>query len=255
MRFPVVHGVIDRRVLANWRCDPGVVGRLLPPPFRPALVAGHAIAGVCLIRLQALRPRLGGLVPKVLGVRSENAAHRIAVEWDEPGPAGSAVTRQGVYVPRRDTSSRLEALVGGRLFPGVHHRARFDVDEDADHVRVRVESDDGATRLSIDARRTDALPASSVFPDMATASSFFERAACGFSPDRSAGELEGLELRTRSWEVEPLEVAQVDSSFFEDACRFPSGSATFDCALLMRGVEHEWRGVEAPARSLVARSV
>ena len=57
MRITVIKGVIDRRVLANWRCDPDVVAKLLPPPFRPKLAGGYAIAGVCLIRLKAIRPR------------------------------------------------------------------------------------------------------------------------------------------------------------------------------------------------------
>src|SRR5688500_3199253 len=150
MRIPVIKGIIDRRVLANWHCDPSVVERLLPPPFRPKVAGGYAIAGVCLIRLKALRPRWGNTLPGFLGISSENAAHRIAVEWDDPGPDGSVVRREGVYIPRRDSSSRFNTLVGGRLFPGVHHRARFDVREDADHLHIAVESDDGATSLLLD---------------------------------------------------------------------------------------------------------
>ena len=29
---------------------------------------------------------------------------------------------------------------------------------------------------------------------------------------------------------------------FEDRALFPPGSVEFDCALLMRGIEHEWQG-------------
>ena len=32
------------------------------------------------------------------------------------------------------------------------------------------------------------------------------------------------------------------SNFFEDELLFPKGSIRFDCALLMRGIEHEWHG-------------
>ena len=39
----------------------------------------------------------------------ENAAHRIAVEWDDGG-----TIRTGVYIPRRDSSSYLNVLAGGR---------------------------------------------------------------------------------------------------------------------------------------------
>jgi len=245
MRIPVIQGVIDRRVLANWRCDPRAVARLLPPPFRPKLAGGYAIAGVCLIRLKAIRPR-ALWAPGNIGINSENAAHRIAVEWDEAGPDGRPVTREGVYIPRRDSSSRFNTLVGGRLFPGVHHHATFDVREAGDRLHIAVTSDDGAVRLSLDARFGTILPPGSVFPDVPTASAFFERGACGYSPGRKAGELQGLELRTLRWEVQPLEVERASSSFFDDAPRFPPGSAEFDCALLMRGIEHEWHSREAP---------
>jgi hypothetical protein len=252
MRIPVIKGVIDRRVLANWRCEPEVVARLLPPPFRPKLANGYAVAGVCLIRLKSIRPKLGDALPAALGISSENAAHRIAVEWDEPQPDGTLTAREGVYIPRRDSNSRLNALVGGRLFPGVHHHARFDVHEDDQRLHIAVESDDGVTRLLLEARRSVELPPSSVFPDLPTASAFFQRGACGYSPGRRDGELQGLELRTLRWEVQPLAVDRVESSFFDDAGRFPPGSAAFDCALLMRGVEHEWHERSAPL-ALAAR--
>ena len=55
-----------------------------------------------------------------MGLRSENAAHRVAVEWDE-GDEGDEVKR-GVYVLRRDTNSRLNAVAGGYLGVGVARR-------------------------------------------------------------------------------------------------------------------------------------
>lgn len=122
MFVPVIHGVIDRRILVNYRVDPAVLAALLPAPFRPKLVRGHGIAGICLIRLIHLRPR--GL-PASVGVASENAAHRIAVEWDEQGQ-----TREGVFIPRRDTASRLNTWLGGRVVPGFHEHARFHVVEE-----------------------------------------------------------------------------------------------------------------------------
>jgi len=78
MRIPVIRGMIKRRLLVNFRADPEVVQRILPEPFKPKLHAGHAIGGVCLIRLEKIRP--AGL-PEIVGLSSENAAHRIAVQW------------------------------------------------------------------------------------------------------------------------------------------------------------------------------
>src|SRR5450631_100992 len=78
MRLPALEGVIDRRLLVNYRVDPEIAARWLPAPFRPQLVNGFAVAGICLIRLVKLRP-VGA--PRWAGLTSENAAHRIAVEW------------------------------------------------------------------------------------------------------------------------------------------------------------------------------
>jgi hypothetical protein len=82
MRIPVVRGVIDRRLLVNYHVDPGVLAPLLPPPFRPKLMHGAGMVGICLIRLKQIRPEF---LPAWLGIASENAAHRTAVEWDDRG--------------------------------------------------------------------------------------------------------------------------------------------------------------------------
>lgn len=101
MRIPVIQGVIDRRILVNYRVAPEAMAGVLPPPFRPLLVHGYAIGGICLIRLKQVRPRR---LPLPMGIGSENAAHRIAVQWEQDGER-----REGVYIPRRDTDSRLNA--------------------------------------------------------------------------------------------------------------------------------------------------
>ncbi|MDA1162913.1 MAG: hypothetical protein O3B13_07415, partial [Planctomycetota bacterium] len=93
--------------------------------FRPQKVHGYSIAGICLIRLKHVRP---GFLPACVGISSENAAHRIAVEWDNDNGV-----RTGVFIPRRDTSVWLNAFARGRLFPGVHHCADFEIQETLDH--------------------------------------------------------------------------------------------------------------------------
>lgn len=232
MRIPVIQGVIDRRMLVNFRVRPESISAILPPPFRPKLIHGWAMAGICLIRLKQLRPRH---MPAIVGIGSENAAHRIAVEWDQDG-----LPREGVFVVRRDSSSRLNALAGGRLFPGIHHHARFDVHETESTFHVALDSDDGEVSLQVDAQVTAELPEGSVFGSIDEASAFFEAGSVGYSPSGDEHSYEGLELRSFGWKVEPLAVSKVESSFFADTRRFPDESIEFDCALLMRGIEHEW---------------
>jgi hypothetical protein len=243
MYLPIIQGMIARRLLVNYRVDPDVIAALLPLPFRPKLVRGAAIAGICLIRLQGIRPR--GM-PALFGLTSENAAHRIAVEWEEHGHL-----REGVYIPRRDTNSRLNTLVGGRLFPGMHHHARFTTTERADSISITLTSDDGVVRVIVAGWPATTLPAQSVFGSLDEASTFFERGAFGYSATHNPDRFDGLELRSRHWQVEPFTVEHVETSFFANHSLFPSGSATFDCALLMRGIPHEWHGHDqlcSPAR-------
>ena len=61
---------------------------------------------------------------------------------------------------------------------------------------------------------------------------------------RDPARLDGIELRTYGWSVEPLQVEQVHSSYFSDEKRFPKGSVEFDCALVMRNLGHEWHSAE-----------
>src|SRR5687768_8286619 len=215
MRLPTIQGVIDRRILVNYRVDAAVAARLLPAPFRPKLAGGYAMAGICLIRLKQIRP---AFVPFTAGIGSENAAHRFAVEWERDGRR-----REGVFIPRRDTSSRLNTIVGGRLFPGEHHHARFEVSETEDRLRVEFESDDGQARVSVAARLADGLPVDSVFGSVDEASQFFEGGAIGYSATRDAGRYDGLELRCKTWAVQPLAVEAVRSSYFDDRMKFPEG--------------------------------
>lgn len=234
MQIPVIRGTIDRRILVNYRVDPDVLARFLPAPFRPKLVNGAGMAGVCLIRLKNIRLKF---LPSFLGVSSENAAHRIAVEWDQDGEP-----KEAVFVPRRDTSSRLNTLVGGRLFPGVHHHAAFQVQEHDDRYRVELDSDDRRTHLLVEGHVAEEFPRSSVFSSLKEASDFFEHGSLGYSVTAKPNHFDGLELCSFNWQVQPLAVEKIESSFFEDRALFPDGSVELDCALLMRGIDHEWHG-------------
>jgi hypothetical protein len=233
MKIPKIKGIIERRILINYQIDKEVLENYLPEPFKPKLVNGKGIAGICLIRLKEIRPK--GL-PKQIGISSENGAHRIAVEWLENGEL-----KEGVYIPRRDTSSKLNSLAGGTIFPGIHHHAKFSVEESDGNYKVAFISDD-ETSLSIEAEETNQWNNESVFDNIECVSAFFEKGSVGYSPHKN--EFDGLELKAYNWKVALLEVKNVQSSFFENEKVFPKGSVKFDNALLMRDIDHEWIGLK-----------
>jgi uncharacterized protein DUF2071 len=237
MRIPVIKGTIKRRLLVNFRADPAVVQRILPQPFRPKLHGGHSLVGICLIRLEQIRP--AGL-PGALGLSSENAAHRIAVEWTD----AAGIQREGVFIPRRDTGSFLNRVAGGRVFPGEHHPARFSVVDIGGHIDFAMESLDGSVAVRVVGDDAEALPTSSCFSSLVEASAFFEGGSLGYSVTRDGERLDGLLLRTMNWRIRALSVTEVHSSFFADRQRFPEGSIEFDHALVMRDILHEWHKAE-----------
>jgi hypothetical protein len=237
VRTSTINATIERRILVNYRVDPAALARTLPKPFRPALVGDSGVAGICLIRLGGVRPP--GL-PAAVGITTENAAHRVAVEWDTPdGPV------TGVYIPRRDTSSRLSALLGGRLFPGWQHRARFRVDEGDGSYRVEVSSYDGNVHIGVAAHRSASVMPGSVFGTVAQASGFFRCAPLGYAATRRRGVFDGVALRAEGWAIQPLHLDDVRSSFFEDPARFADGTATPDSAFLMTDLDASWRALPA----------
>jgi hypothetical protein len=236
MRLPTIQGIIRRRILANFHIEPEVMQRHLPSRFRPKLHDGFAVAGICLIRLEHIRPKL---MPEIIGLNSENAAHRVAVLWDEDG-----VTREGVFISRRDTNSQLNHFLGGRIFPGEHHQAAFSVVESDSEIRLSMKSADAAVAVEIEGSIAAEMPSASIFSSLGEASSFFEEGALGYSVTSDPDRLDGLTLETKEWRVEPLQVSRVYSSYFSDEEKFPKGSIEFDHALIMKNVAHEWHSAE-----------
>jgi hypothetical protein len=212
-RFPTLQSTIERRLLVTYRADPEVVAALLPEPFRPQIVRGFAVVGICAIRIAHTRTRG---IPAALGFRSENAAHRIAVEWTD----ADGQPRTGVYIPRRDTNSRLNTVAGGRLFSGELGHAHFEVTESITSVAIQLNSDDGEIQLKVSATIAD-----------------------GYAP--RLGGFSGTELHTNAWQVEPAAIVQAHSSFFDDTNRFPPGLIELDSALVMRDIPVKWRNAPA----------
>lgn len=220
-----VRSTIERRLLVNWRADPGDVGPLLPAPFRPHLVDGSAVVGVCILRLEHVRPP--GL-PRWAGTGFTSAAHRVSVSWD--GPDGTE--EHGVYVVRRDTSSRLVAAAGGRLFPGALRRARFVEASTKDELACCFASGDGT---SVDVHGViGGADRSHLFASPAMAERFFLGGAVAYSPNAGGDDLDALELAADRFELVPVTVSDARSTMWDTV-------GSLDGAYLMSDVPATWR--------------
>jgi hypothetical protein len=230
-----LEGVIRRRILLNFRADPNAVAPLLPAPLEVLTYNGFAIVGVCLIGLVGLRPKG---IPGGLGLSSENMAHRIAIRY----PTSDGM-HEGVFIWRRETDQWLVTLLGGRLFPGVHNCADFVIDEGGDGLSVAVKTEGGLADVDFAGSYETAWQRDSAFPTFNQAVDFFRRGDCGFSCSHRAGRLDGLRLKTLQWEMSTLRTTRLYSAFFQDRERFSPNAIHFDCALLMRGIPHEWHEI------------
>jgi hypothetical protein len=240
MRLPIIRGVVRRRLLVNYRVDTDVMRGWLPAPFEPLLHRGWAVAGICLIRVEQL-PR--SLARFGRGLGSENAAHRVAVRWAE----GDEV-HEGVYVCTSHTDSLLGHLARSTVLPGEQHRARFRVNDDGREIGLSMRSSNRRVTVEVAGHATAAMPPSSIFGSIREASVFFERGSVGYAPSVGGRGYEGVAAEAPHWAVHPLAVTHVRASFFDDGTRFPPGSVEFDHALVMRDIEHVWRGLPEMAR-------
>ena len=85
MQLPEVKGKVERRLLVNYRVDPETIARVLPPPFRPQLVGGAAVAGI-------------GVVLRCVGSLSDRLADRDAAN----GTPGTATIFPATFAAAKD---------------------------------------------------------------------------------------------------------------------------------------------------------
>jgi hypothetical protein len=235
MELPVLSGIITRRILINYRVAPAVVRKILPDHLEPLIIGGYASAGICLLKLHNIGLRYS---PDFLKIDSENAAHRILVQWREDGRV-----RCGVYIPRRDTDSKLNVWLAGRIFAWPHYPAQFDTKEDGGHYVVNVSSEDHRTNWRVSVKAGGSFPSDSMFRSLEHASECFRECSIGCSPSANPGHFKQIQLKTKGWSVKPLAIEELSSTFFEDTTIFPPGTICFDNALLMENIPHEWHSI------------
>jgi len=233
MKMSAIRGRIARRVLVNVRIRPDVLQKILPPMFKPRLIDGWAIGGICFIALEQLRMPF---LPAEIGLHSLNSAHRFAVyTTDENG-----IEKDFVYIARRDTDSTFSIMVGKHCFPAEHSKAKFEVEDLGHHINVNIDSADHLADLRFTASVAATVQPNSVFKTVDELSEFFHRRPIGYSPRRKTDSLDGVRLETDTWEGIPLHVEKFESSFYGNKELFPDGSLEIDSAYLMRDINHYW---------------
>ncbi len=240
-QLPVITGLLDRRILLNYSLDPDYLKRFLPSPFKPRLFNGVGVGGICMIRFSGLRPKF---VPPFMGIDSENAAHRIAVEWEF-----NDKKFEGVYIPKRNTASQFNYITGGKIFPGIFQMSKFDVNEQSDNYQIKITpSGQNQPMVEFQGEASTKLSEKSIFPALKVASDFFAKGAIGYSLSADKSHFQGMELRMLQWDIQAMNIKQASVHLFENSSSFPVGTAKLDSAMLMKNLRHEWHRIpEIPA--------
>lgn len=220
-----VQGLCSRRIILNWRVNPDGLQKILPAPF------------ICIIELEEMRPK--GM-PAFVGMRSINAAPRIAVEWPHEDSF-----EQGVYIPHRYTSAKWNTVVSKlRFFPTASGAGDIEVEESEDgRISAHAVAPDGM-RLSFSGQAAGALDENSIFKSTQEASDFLKAAQVAYSPKeiRESSdiglEFDAIKLKTYEWQASALSKNEAECTFISD--NFKGDEANFDSALIMRGIGHEW---------------
>ena len=230
----IIEGVIDKRILVNYRIDPNYLEKILPSPFKPRLVNGYGVGGICLIRFKKMRPLW---LPSLIGTSSENGTHRFCVEWTKKGKLYN-----GIYVKQRFTNSRLHEFGGDKIFPGNLTFSNFKVSEKNGQYSVSFKSKNNEY-AHVEVQETHKFPTTSIFKTIEEASEDFRKDQIGYSPSNKGNLFKGVKLNTDCWEVSPLSLKEVKSSLFSDQNIFPKGSVEVDHILLMKNIAHNWEDV------------
>ena len=126
---------------------------------------------------------------------------------------------------------------------------RFTVAAEDGRFRLEMTSLDAETSILIGAHLADQVQPEPAFADVESASEFFGCGPIGYSARPDGAAFDGVRLDPHGWNLRPLTVEHVASSYFDDMRRFPPGSITLDSAFLMRDLDTTWTALPPmPAR-------
>ncbi|MEM7367373.1 MAG: hypothetical protein AAF587_02160 [Bacteroidota bacterium] len=236
MKRSIVEGLIEWKILINYKVELGVLQRFLPQPFFPRSIRGFGLVGIAVTKQKGLRS-VG--VPLSVGFSSMIVEHQIAASWENAGKLC-----HGLYIPRRDTSSLLQMMVGDRLSGGMHHLSRIRARIRYDRYTLGMRSiDQQGVKVQLMAKLTDRFPMGSVMKELETAVDFFESGKIAYSPLYKKSVFEGIAWQAKDYSIQPLRVERLNGNYWEELAGFPAKSVFFDHALLIQGAPHQWNHI------------
>jgi hypothetical protein len=245
MQSVSVQGISTRPILLCYRMTPGTAQGRLPKGARLATVNGFVVGGI--LGLPSFSHRALGIASR--WTCSYRIVHFLKVTRHQAG-----TDRDGIFIIRRDTSSRLHAFIGQcRPVPPHHAHVQFgQPDEGA--VDLRVSSDDAVMQVCLKGHLAPSQPTNSIFSSPAQALESLESAVFLLGRNRR-NRSSASNGSQRRWRLQPLAVEETFSSIFHEMDNGSTG-VEFDSAYSIQEVEYVWskepatRATKSPRTSL-----
>lgn len=220
--------LIDRRILILYRVSTAALEQVLPAAAEPREVADRALAGIAFRRRRTMR---SGWVPAQLGT-SQCATHFVLLR-----KCRGAGCHPGVVALRHDCSSRWQAWWSSA---GRSHHARFEVADYVDSLELAGDSDDRVMQLRFKAHPARGLPYRSIFRSIPQVTDYLADDLAGLGLLQSRQVAEESSGGWAHLRLEPLEVAQLESSIFDRWRQASPGLVEFDSAFSLREDQLAW---------------
>ena len=214
------------RFIVNMRVPPDALEAELPGSLEPQEVNGWGIVSFCLLDLRRLTI---APLPPVVGPHSMSCAIRSAV-LDEAGAPS-------VFVPARQTSSKLGAWFTRRGFSAPHELVDIDVASHQDGgTELRV-TDQGVTSIDAWLRPRTTLQ-SEAFGSIDDFAKFLAMGERSYGRSRHDGKLTVLDLHKSDAGYEPLSVERISGSFVD---HWNAAGGEIDSAFRTTDARYEWK--------------
>lgn len=231
MQVFTVRANLDRVILLVYRLQPDAIQPLLPATMKLRTMAGHAFGGVLLARRRDLRMRLG----RAAWEGTQFAVHYLHIV-DDPKQR----SRYGTYVIRRDTTSRLNALLAPCGPRNRLHHASFRVAETGPKIDLEATSDDRQMHLHIAGRLAAQLSPHSTFLNTDQACSFLRDGLIGLGIVVRHQQTPPAHPANGQCRLVPMRLERFESSVFDSGPLSTETPCHLDSAFWLQDVEHAW---------------
>jgi len=224
---PSIHGRLLDRYIFNFRVDPKVLERHLPPVswLRPRIINGFGVVSFCLLNLKGvtLWP-----LPVQLGFDTISCAYRCAIvdgSGKDPEPS--------VYVLGRSTNLPIASSFGSILFSGTMNMIRCSIEHMESCAVIRASFIDGQQLFSAKVKpRQCSMSSSKLFESLDSFVGFIKGGASSYTPSRREGNHSRVDLTEESSYYEAVD-ATINYSWLDIV--WPDAKLVFDSAFRASG--------------------